>query len=602
MKHIILWVAILIPNIGFSVNTLQFKNLVPFSKKTKGVNEGAIYLIEGDVHKKVYVKGLLKEESTYNSLILSYQASRLLALICPGQGPLISPVLGGKTLMMASYDMPTFEGGKEGKRSVLLHLALDLMDITDRRSGNIGSVLSEGEELAAVVDIDMYNEFGTHRLSLIDKYFFKKDEFLSALSIIASFSDKTIKQVYDTGIHELDQPFLFKPIRKSFNVDFIFHNILYRKHQMEWVLKHFESVYEVLQKKKDLKDILKPEDISDDIYGIFLTNSAERNNLEMFNALLEHGSKPSEPALQIAAEKDNLEMVNALLAHGVKPSESVLQIAVEKDNLEMVNALLAHGVKPSESVLQIAVEKDNLEMVNALLAHGAKDPYGSVLQIAAQKANLEMVNVLLAHGFKDPYGSALKAAVEHTNLEMFNALLAHGVKDPYGYALKAAVEHTNFEMFNALIANGSRPSEFVLKAAVEKGNLEMVNALIAHGVKDPYGYALGAAVEKGNLEMVNALLAHGFKDPYGSALKAAVEHTNFEIFNALLAHGAKDPSGYALKAAVEKGNFEMFNALLAHGAKDPYGYALSLAQAIEAKKWFWERDNRIINLLKNVQN
>src|SRR2546422_624224 len=129
-----------LPAHSTSLDSLQFSDLVPVSQKLVGMNEGGVYSLKSNPEKKVYVKTPWNS-SENNALILSYLTSRLLSLICPGQGPTILPVLGGKTPMIAAFDIPTFKdaGHNKGEHFVLLNLALDLMDITDRHRGNLGT-------------------------------------------------------------------------------------------------------------------------------------------------------------------------------------------------------------------------------------------------------------------------------------------------------------------------------------------------------------------------------------------------------------------------------------------------------------------------------
>ena len=596
------------------VNSLQFKDLVRFSNKPVGINSGGIYLVKG-TNQKVYVKEFVSSSPEDHSLILSYQMSRLLSLISPDQGPIVVPVLGGRSPMLASYDMSTFTrgGGEDGERSILLHLVLDLMDINDRHSENIGTVLSGGTVLAAVVDMDMSDNFRSDWLLNLKKdYFKKKDGLFSALSTIMSFSDKTIKTVYEAGIHELDQSPFLRPIRKSFNVDYIFSQILHRKHQMEWVHKHFESVVDILESESrnetpPLDHILKAEDISDDRYGFFFKKSVEHKNYFVFSKLLSHGARDADGSLLLAALKNNsIEIFKALLSHGAKDREGkALQVAVENNRFEMFEALLSHGAEDREGkALQVAVENNRFEMFNALLSHGAKDPDGWVLRAAVENNSLDMFNALLSQGAKDPYGWALQAAVENTRFEMFNALLSHGAKDPEGWALRAAVENNRHEIFNTLLSQGAKdPEGMVLRITVENNRFEMFNALLSHGAKDPYGWALRAAVKNTRFDMFNALLSHGAKDPEGWALRAAVENNSLDIFNALLSHGVRDPKGWALRAAVENNNLEMFEILVSRGvSRDPEGEILQFCREREKKKWFWEKNPRMIKLLEEIQS
>lgn len=162
---------------------------------------------------------------------------------------MVAKVLGAGRPLIASFEVQDFESGRNIslKSTLFLDLILDLVDIEDLHGGNIGTAVINGERAATVVDIDTYGEFKKNWFDKIIKessyYAFSKSKLKSALYAVAAISDESVRNAFYAGVHELQDTMSMLNLRLLFPIDFIFENILLRKHQMEWVLSHFDVVH-----------------------------------------------------------------------------------------------------------------------------------------------------------------------------------------------------------------------------------------------------------------------------------------------------------------------------------------------------------------------
>lgn len=527
------------------IKVLYLKDLEKESITNSGINAGGVYFSKDASHQKFYVKDLFEDRKTYNSLILSYQTSLLINMICPGQGPIVIPAVDSGAIMIASYDMPSFQGGDKGERYALLHLVLDFFDITDRHAGNIGTVLLDGKRVSAVVDVDMYEGFVDDWFTGLGKYTGDKAEFLSALESISSFSDEKIIATYNAGIHMLEEVMGLKSLKQFYNVDHLLEKALYRKHQMEWVKKHFTTVFDYLESHK--LNALKKEELIDDKFGFFLKIAVEQNDGSLFNDLIHYGAKDPEGwALESAAKLDMNYMYDALIKNGARdPNGRVLSNLVRKRNDKRVRELVEAGSKDPhglaiaaaiiESVAGRKTKRAIDEVIDFLLdSKVSSDPNGRALAACITRSQFALFHKLLSLGAEDSSGLALVEAIKKNNMEIFQLLIDYGANDPNGNALIAAIENNRPKMFDLILKRHLKTSSSsALVSAVEKESLSMVKALVDNGARDSRGVALAQAVKRKKIEIVQFLIDHGAKDPERKALKAAEETNDVEIYRLL---------------------------------------------------------------------
>ncbi len=461
------------------LNSIEFSELVHLSDVGHGVNKSGIYALKKQPDKKLFVKKLIHNDPSYDSLILSYLASRILNLMCPGQGPIVIPVHGFEVPLIASYEMKTFQGGVKGERGILLDIVLDLMDISDRHEGNIGSVLIKDKRIAAIVDIDMYGEFELDWSDKFNSYESHYHEFLSALKTVASFSDETVQNVLEYGVSELGIALEKDPLRRFYDIDFIVDHVLLRLQQMRWLSTHLDTVID-LNKGEDIQTVLKTRDLSHDEFGWFLKYAVKQNSKTAFSFLLAHGSKDlSGRALEAAAMNNNQDMFEALLKQKASfPREQVLELAARVNNMTMVKSLVGLVKDSRGRALAAAVGNENILMINLLLEKGACDPEGTALRVAVGKENIELVSLLLAHGSQDPAGRSLISASRKGYLPLVNILLQHGIRDQSGAALTTAVSKGDLKLFTSLVSFGLRDtSGSALEKAKSMKQIEMIRML-----------------------------------------------------------------------------------------------------------------------------
>jgi hypothetical protein len=185
--------------------------------------------------------------------LISYLASRLVNLILPGHAPRIVPVTGADQLMIGSYVYDDFEAVFPFKKVsfILLNLALDLMDIGDRLEANWGIATINGQRDAVFVDLDRSHLIKRDWLSETRKELFNRDhpvsksyldQYKAALAQIASFSDAQISEAFFAGINELEMTMGLTNIETHFPINFIYDEMMMRKHQMDWLSRHFEDL------------------------------------------------------------------------------------------------------------------------------------------------------------------------------------------------------------------------------------------------------------------------------------------------------------------------------------------------------------------------
>jgi len=348
-------------NLELSINS---NGLALSGEKADGMNPGGRYHDDGG--QEWYIKSQVSPKPQQNSLVTSYLASELINWIQPGSAPQIKAYLNPKTkeLEIASRLMDDFNplGYRESMHSsasqITLHLILDLLDIEDRHSHNVGFRKSEeGAQQAAAIDLDTGLDYRKSWICEVARdIFYENNENVVkrtlSLSTIESIPDELLAEKLSYWLNDLEPlanvlaPYNPMPFSALIDADYIISQALERKHQMGMLLEHFDLINKINQSNDlaEIKALTENIDLSNDpFWGVLLFIAIQKQNPRLVKYFLSKNIKdPRGELLRFASSSSNAEIVSDVLEHLGKITDvtGALQEAFKTGYSVLVHRLL----------------------------------------------------------------------------------------------------------------------------------------------------------------------------------------------------------------------------------------------------------------------
>ena len=240
-----------------------------------------------------------------------------------------------------------------------------------------------------------------------------------------------------------------------------------------------------------------------------LTWAVDKGSVEIVRMLLDDNYHISRRAMPLSVPLPLIDRF--LLSYG----DALLNTATRMGSVEIVQALLSAGAKPTDALLNTAIRTGDAQIVQAMLIAGAK-PTKGLLAWAVDTGSVEIVRILLdAHAA--PTGELLENAIDQGHDAIVRALLTKDGTLATTEALERACSCPrgrpvrNASIVQAMLDKGAIPTDKAFYNAYRSGDGTVVQVLLKLRAEPGLLDACSSTgfESAGSVDFVLALLAAG---------------------------------------------------------------------------------------------